>query len=147
MAELGRFTGPLILQDGKHKWTVMRGFTFVRANGERIVVPKGFATDLASIPQMLQGLVSKVHFSYNQPAALHDWLYHLSRIGRPLGDRKHADRIFREGILAKEAEAGMDYSVADAMYHAVRVGAWGSWGKRLTAPANPLSDPFHDVLA
>lgn len=127
----GRFTGPLIVQDTAGiNWRVAKGFTYVAADGERFTIPKGFECDLASIPRFFQGLVSKVHFSYNQPAVVHDYLYHLSRIGKARCTRKRADEVFREGILAKEAEAGMEYSVADAMYHAVRVGGWGGWGDR-----------------
>lgn len=127
--KIGRFTVPLILRDGI-KWTVERGFSYIRNDGTRIFVPKGFETDLASIPQLAQSFIPKVHFSYNQPAVVHDWLYHLSRIGRETCTRKQADETFREAILTKEAQYNVEYSVADAMFHAVRVGAWSKWKDR-----------------
>ncbi len=46
----------------------------------RIVVPKGFMTDFASIPWVVQWLVRK-HGPHNGPAVLHDWLYQTHKVG------------------------------------------------------------------
>lgn len=123
---MGRFTGPLILRDGI-LWTVERQFAFVSDRFGRIVVPKGFETDLASIPQLAQILLPKVHIAYNQPAVVHDWLYYLSRIGRQRLTRRESDEVLREGIRTQEARYGLQ-GVADAIYHAVRIGSGASWG-------------------
>jgi len=139
--EYGLFSGPLILEDiDKILWRVHKGFDYTCADGFVVTIPEGFECDLASIPRFFQGLLSKVHFSYNQPAVVHDYLYYLSREGGEICTRKRADEIFREGILAKEAEAGVEFSVADAMYHAVRIGGWGGWGSR--SHDKPKADPY-----
>lgn len=46
----------------------------------KIVVPKGFRTDFASIPWGFQWLIKK-HGLYNGPAVLHDWLFQTHKVG------------------------------------------------------------------
>jgi len=135
---VARFTGPLILRDGV-KWTVEQQFTFISDKRGRIVVPKGFETDLASVPQLLQFLVPKVSIAYNQPAVVHDWLYYLSQIGRARLTRRQSDEVLREGIRVQEARYGLP-GVADAVYHAVRIGSVGSWG-----PPRVIDDDKDDI--
>lgn len=132
---MGRFTNPLIIIEDGLKWVVFRGFTYVTNNGDRIKVPKGFETDLASVPQVFQSLVPKVGY-WNQPAVVHDFLYSKSRSGSKKYTRKQADQILREGIRDKEQLHGAEYSYADVIYHAVRVGAWHTWG--VPKPEEPI---------
>jgi len=123
---VGRFTGPLILREDGYEWSVERGFTYVTNGGDRISIPKGFRTDLASVPQIFQSIIPKTGL-HNQPAVVHDFLYAKSRNGSTRFTKRQADKILREGILDKERIHEAEYSYADVIYHAVCVGG-RSWG-------------------
>ncbi len=81
----------------------------VTVRGRDIVVPAGFATDLASIPRRLRGIVSLDRGV--EAAVVHDWLYRTRLV-----PRKEADLIFK--ALLEETEGWM---TVQAMYWSVRV--------------------------
>lgn len=58
-----------------------------------IVVPKGFETDLASIPWVFRFLIPK-NGRYDAPAIVHDYLYRRTGMKRKL-----ADKIFAEAMM------------------------------------------------
>lgn len=78
---------------------------------EAIVVPKGFETDLASIPRWFTPLVP-VNGDHRASAIVHDYLVRLEGFHRPL-----ADRIFLEAMK----EAGVPGWRRYIMYWAVSV--------------------------
>lgn len=75
-----------------------------------ITVPKGFFTDLASVPRPMRILVPVAN-AKNRPAAIvHDYLcVHKIRHGI---NQKQADRVFREALRA----CGVSF-----------IGIWGMW--------------------
>lgn len=87
------------------------------------IVPKGFVTDLASIPRILSPLFPKV--GDNLPAAvLHDWLY--SKKCTEKVDRKEADIFF----LNMMAKWGVKPWRRYLMYYAVRLFGWMFYKKK-----------------
>lgn len=126
---MSSFTAPLNLNyDPKiNMWYTGREFTyFVGEEGSenKITVPEGFRTDLASVPIPARWLIPKSG-RYNQAAVLHDYLYTIQ--DRP---RKEVDRIFLEamGVL------GVPKWKRWVMYRAVRIGGgrpWRMWAKKL----------------
>ena len=86
----------------------------------KIVVPRRFITDLASIPK-----VFRITLDRNGPsrkaAVLHDWLY----CTQPM-DRAAADLLFLQA-LASEREGWLK---RQAMYRGVQAGGWKRWGQR-----------------
>ena len=78
----------------------------------RITIPKGFKTDLASVPRVLWSWIPP-HGKYLRAAVVHDYFYLTQSI-----PRKQADRIFKQ--LAKHW--GVGWARANLMYAAVRVG-------------------------
>jgi len=76
-----------------------------------ITVPEGFHTDLASIPRGFRWLITG-HGKDRWGSAVHDYLYSIRH------DRKEADKIFREALLA----TGNGRFKVSTMYRAVRMG-------------------------
>ena len=61
--------------DDGHNFTVDQDFTFVTESGLAIRVPKGFVTDLASVPRVFWAILP-CFGTYTDGAVVHDMLYH-----------------------------------------------------------------------
>ncbi len=85
-----------------------------------IKVPKGFVTDLASIPWFARWLISKVGRSA-QAGVLHDWCYF-----KQLFPRKQCDDIFIEAMEV----LGVPKWKRVAMHRSVRLFGFISWGRK-----------------
>ncbi len=90
-----------------------------------IVVPAGFATDLASVPRWLWWLFPRDDPQYAAAAVLHDYLYRWG-IGAERFDRGTADAIFLEFMLI----LGVPTWKAWAMYAAVRLFGQAPYDRR-----------------
>lgn len=84
-------------------------------SGKLIDIPKGFITDLASIPKMFRNIFNTYGKNYTRAAVIHDYLYAQ---GYKMGiNRKQADEIFLEIMK----ERGVSIFKRQAMYRAVRL--------------------------
>jgi len=101
------------------EWVVDQPLIALR-NGEKIIVPRGYITDLASIPRVFRN-VFNVNGPLRAPAVLHDWLYSSQRF-----TRAQSDAIFLEAMEAR----GIDTAERYAVYAAVRSFGWAYWNKR-----------------
>jgi len=104
------------------EWVVTDPLIGLR-NGDKIIAPRGFITDLASIPRPFRG-VFNVNGLLRAPAVLHDWLYCSQRYSRA-----EADAIFLEAMEAR----GMDRATRYAVYATVRAFGWRYYNKRKAA--------------
>lgn len=86
----------------------------VLVNGKLIEVPKGFVTDLATIPRIFWSFDSPFDGKYMSSAILHDYLYACSLAH----NRQEADRILYSAMLAE----GSSKWTANKFYFAVRIG-------------------------
>lgn len=102
------------LKEMGNKYQVEEDIMYSILGGE-LIVPKGFITDLASIPQSLQGVISK-HGLYDAGAILHDYLYSSQSI-YPI-NREDSDKVFHKVMI----ECGADKKTAMLFYSAVRIG-------------------------
>lgn len=102
------------------EWVVLLAMVFVAASGARYIVPRGFITDLASIPRFLRGLFN-VNGLSREPAVLHDWLYCMQQT-----TRAEADALFLEALKV----AGVGWGTRYSMFLAVRAGGWMYWADR-----------------
>jgi hypothetical protein len=80
---------PLVQAFGDNKfWIVVRDMEYkIGSTSARIVVPKGFVTDFASIPPALWSLGLSPHRQYSRAAVIHDYLYWSQGCTRPQSDR------------------------------------------------------------
>jgi Protein of unknown function (DUF1353) len=84
-----------------------------------VLVPKGFVTDLASIPPVFWSMLPPTG-QYTYPAIVHDYLYWFQPV-----DRDTADEILK---LAMQ-DVVVPATSAAVTYKAVRVGGGSSWAK------------------
>jgi hypothetical protein len=85
--------------------------------GSDVIVPVGFSTDFASVPQLLWNIVPPLG-RYGDAAIVHDYLYRTQTT-----DRATADAIFLEAMEAK----GVRWSQRQMIYYAVRLFGWHAW--------------------
>ena len=98
-------------------WVLEEPFK-VTWKGRTWTIPKGFRTDLASIPRFFQRLITK-NERHVQAAIVHDWFYVYGGI-----TKEEADQMFLDGM----AHLGVSWWKRHAMYRAVRIGGRGIWG-------------------
>jgi hypothetical protein len=119
---MSSFTDNLIvspLKDSK-RWVVRKEFSYdvgFEGSNNTIVVPAGFITDYASIPQFLWSLFPNVG-KYTSAAVIHDFLYYSHE-----RTRKEADDIFKEGMIV----LGVEEWKANLFYSAVRTFGEGAY--------------------
>ncbi|PCI54134.1 MAG: hypothetical protein COB36_10610 [Alphaproteobacteria bacterium] len=104
------------------KWRLLDHLVYETNDGDLVVVPPSFPTDLASIPRPLR-LLYPVHGAHTRAAVIHDYLYHTKEIDDDPITRKEADQIFYEAMRW----LGVRWSKAKTIYFAVRIGGWASW--------------------
>lgn len=80
---------PAVRAFGDNKfWIVVEDMEYVIGRtSDRIVVPKGFVTDFASIPQLFWGLGLSPYGQYSRAAIVHDYLYWSQGCTREQADR------------------------------------------------------------
>jgi hypothetical protein len=95
-----------------------------------LTIPEGFRCDLASIPQVFQWLIPKLG-KWNKAAVVHDWFYKNPRLENKRGEyiatlsREQVDKLFYQIMKG----SGVSRWKRHAMYRAVRIGGWLTWGK------------------
>ena len=99
-------------------WILLRDLIWHGA--QYVVVPKGFVTDLASIPRGLRWLLQQ-NGNSRRAAVLHDFLYATQPF-----TRAEADGIFRAALKAERV-----VGIGRGLYWAgVRVGGWLPWRRK-----------------
>ncbi|CAL7913863.1 DUF1353 domain-containing protein [Fusobacterium necrophorum subsp. funduliforme] len=115
---------PLLLEPyGDRKWILKEEYVY-EINGYLLKVPKGFVTDLASVPRVLW-IFFPPFGRYTPAAVVHDYLY--SEINDTAINRELADRIF--DYIMKEL--GVPFYKRSSMYRAVRMFGEPSWKPKL----------------
>lgn len=105
------------------KWVLLEDLEFETKRGQKIIVPKGFVCDLASIPRILRPLFS-VNGKHREAAILHDWLYYKrGRVAFRSFTREQCDEIFYQEMRARQ----VGQLKARIMWAGVRVGGWFFW--------------------
>jgi hypothetical protein len=104
-------------------WRTLKEVIWYEKDHE-IIVPKGFKTDLASIPKLLRWFVSNDDGRIRSPAIVHDWVYYnRGRVGEKLYSRQDADNLFYRTLRFLKVSKGK----AKLMYYAVRLGGYFVW--------------------
>jgi hypothetical protein len=113
------FTTPLRLEATRPgHWVLLTDLIW--HSTERIVVPAGTSTDLASIPRPFRGVLQQNGVS-RRPAVLHDHLYVTRSV-----PRSEADAIFRRALAAE----GMGAAGRFTYWAGVRAGGWAAWRRK-----------------
>ena len=99
-----------LAHDGQGTWSLLSPLVFVGKDGTEYVVPRGYLTDLASVPRVPIAFLLTGNTAH-EPNALHDYL-----ITSGIVSRERADELFREAM----EDIGMPPSRIRRMYNAVR---------------------------
>ncbi len=118
---LRRFKDPVYLLLDKISWQPNPGETPFPP----VTVPKGFVTDLASIPQIFFSLL-RPDGEYAYPAIIHDYLYWDQPISR-----EEADEIFKLAMQDFEVNAAVKWLI----HQTVRWGGEFAWDNNAEAKA------------
>lgn len=111
------FLTPLVLKAAPAGlWVLDRDLVWEDA-GSQIRVPRGFITDLASLPPSLQSLLKR-NGNSRRAAVLHDFLYRNQPV-----PRREADAILRRALLAE----GVPRRGALIFWAGVRIGGRRAW--------------------
>lgn len=105
--------------DGKN-WIVKQPLVYrVGISKDSVIVPRGFVTDVASIPPVLQSLIQQ-NGPYLLPAVVHDYLYWEQGC-----TRAQADRLLLLAMMENQVSAAHRRAIYDAVRAAGRL-AWGA---------------------
>jgi len=110
---LGRFADPIYFLTQPITWMPNKG----QERHHGVTAPKGFVTDLASIPRPFWSLL-RPDGLYAYAAILHDYLYWFQT--RP---REECDMILKFGM----EDFGVDKATVTIIYQAVRKGGGVAW--------------------
>ena len=120
---MSSFTNKLtITQIGAQLWETNTEFDYYvgyENSNDKITVPKGFKTDLASVPWPASMLIPMSGL-YNQAAVVHDFLYSTQT-----RTRLASDRIFLEAMKVLQVNIFKRL----IMYRAVRMWSWIPWNR------------------
>lgn len=122
------FTGPLTVTEldiNWRKWRLEQPLIYEvgsLGSGRKIIVPPGFITDGASIPQYLWSMLPPWG-TYSRAAVIHDYLLMQLKFGTPHlegPDRKTCDKVFWEAM----GVCGTPYLIHLILYTGVRIYGW-----------------------
>lgn len=112
---------------GVQLWELREEFAFYSDSlGQRITVPAGFITNLASIPKAVQNIIANDDPRIEMPSVIHDYCYTVQTVSR-----EQADKVIREGMELQGAGAFIRQSV----YLALRAFGGAAWDKNTPKPS------------
>jgi len=118
---MSSFTTPLIVEMlANENFKIMEEFSFYVGdidNNEIIAVPRGFITDLATVPKIFWFFLPPTG-EYGKAAVLHDYLY-----ANAIESKLYADNIFLEAMKV----LGVGKIKRTIMYYAVRLFGNGTY--------------------
>lgn len=123
---------------GNGKWELLEDYIFNDTEEGSIVVPKGFISDLYSIPKPLRFIVSKVQNS-NGPAVVHDWLYCSKYFGE--SGRRRADKVLHRAM--KLHWSPVKFRDRSKIMLGLRIGGWYSYHYIHNHGPIALQEPHH----
>lgn len=109
-------------KDGRTIYKLNSSLIYVSEKNGTIAIPKGFETDLASVPRVPVAYMAwgdKAH----REAVLHDYLYRIDAC--PAATRAKADSLFKEAMISR----GQPWRIYYPMWMGVRIGGGSSFHK------------------
>jgi hypothetical protein len=151
MSALEKFPLPLLTRTilGEELSIVLETpFAFDSARLGRIDIPKGFFSDLASVPRLFWRLFPPSG-KYTAAAIVHDFLYYNQSAQVNVTDALHLARADADATFLEAMEAlAVAWITRQAIYRAVRIGGGAAWKtnykKRTGKPYPKHPDPIPD---
>lgn len=104
------------LPDGRN-WKLLAHFGFWSSATGMVNIPKGFVTDLASVPRLFWNIFPPFG-KYIDAAVIHDYLYQTQTMPRSV-----ADGALMEGMKL----CNVNWMTRQTIYRFVRIGGWKAW--------------------
>jgi len=99
--------------------------SYITNIGDKIIVPKGFKTNFASVPRLAKFYIDDDDWQIRAPSVVHDYLY--SAESAKLGfNRQQADGILFEAMVG----LGMRKTKALLIYYTLRLFGGSNYEKR-----------------
>jgi hypothetical protein len=118
---MSHFHSALILKAVNNGWEVIEDFGYTsELLNKDIIVPKGYFTDLASVPRLMRWIVPVANAKNRKAAVVHDYLCTHGVELEIVSNQKQADLVFREALGA----SGLGKFKSGAMYYPVRTFQW-----------------------
>jgi len=121
---MSSFTGEIVLKKkGPRMWEVYTPFEYhvgKKDSGDVITIPKGFTTDLASVPRLFW-IILPSNGRYTAAAIVHDYLYFTQT-----RTRQQSDIIFNEAMKVLK----VFFIKRRIMYRAVRICGFIPWNNK-----------------
>jgi len=121
-----------VQRDNCHKWKLLAPAIYRAAlpvpggvSSVEFTIPKGFVTDWASVPRLLQSFIPRTG-QWDEAAALHDLFCEALNKGAPIVDSRTADKLFEKVMK----EAGVGVVRRKLMWAGVRFGALANKHRR-----------------
>lgn len=77
----------IVTQKGEFEFITTRDIDIVLSNGIQILIPKGYNTDLASVPRLLWSIIPPFG-EYTFAAIIHDYLYDKGMFTKEFADKE-----------------------------------------------------------
>ena len=116
-------------QIGDFSWELAVNLSVTLSNGDLIVMPKGFKTDLSSIPEFWWG-VQKPFGDFILAPIVHDWMYRTSYKKESLGVYKARLMADKEMLYISKATNSVKWHNRidnNVRYFAVRLFGWHTY--------------------
>lgn len=114
---MSHFHSELILMAVDKGWVVVEDFTYTsELLNKDITVPRGYFTDLASVPRLMRWLVPVANAKNRKASVVHDYLCTHGVELEIVHNQKQADLVFREALGA----SGLGKVRSGALYYPVR---------------------------
>ena len=118
---MSHFHSALILKAVNNGWEVIEDFGYTsELLNKDIIVPRGYFTDLASVPRLMRWIVPVANAKNRKAAVVHDYLCTHGVELEIVSNQKQADLVFREALGA----SGLGKFKSGAMYYPVRTFQW-----------------------
>jgi hypothetical protein len=99
--------------------------SYITNLGDKIIVPKGFKTNFASVPRLAKFYIDDDDWQIRAPSVVHDYLYSAESV--ELGfTRKQADGVLFEAMVG----LGMRKTKALLIYYTLRLFGGPNYEKR-----------------
>jgi hypothetical protein len=115
------YTDPDI--NGKRdQFVLYKDYHYILTNGKQIIIPKGYVTDMASIPRFFWVIWPPHSVQYRIASLVHDYLYIEPTI---VTSRKFADAEFKRILIHYKT----NIITANIFYLFIRLFGWYNWNK------------------
>jgi len=114
---LSSFNNNLVLNAVEGGWQLTKDFSYTSDMlGRDIIVPRGYFTDLASVPRIFRFIVPVANAKNRRAAVVHDYLCTHGVSEGIIKNQKEADQVFREALQV----AGLGKIRRNLLYFPVR---------------------------